>query len=243
MVSVSGAESAHQAPAVIDSATLPNARHEAFAQHIAAGHSLAESYSAAGYVGTPQALAANASRLAAMHHVRARIRQLTDAAAERAEISIASRMAWLETVRHADYSEFERVVACPCRLCWDDAAYATAVQQHLDAPDTVPAPDIEAPRPDCPGGPHVRIDTTPTALLSGAARAAYRGARYRPDGTIEVLKEERSQCIDLLNKMQGVYVTRVESRSLNISATVDAADCEPAALLAAYNRSRGAPSP
>jgi len=151
-------------------------------------------------------------------------------------------MAWLDDVTRAHRHEVERVVACPCEKCWTDEAYAVAVQRYMASTDTaapLPMPDTTAPRADCPGRLHARIETTPTAELTGPALAAYRGARYRPDGTVETLLEDRLSAVDLLNKMQGVYVTRTESKSLSISATVDAADVTPEALLAAYNRSRG----
>jgi hypothetical protein len=226
----------HQAPAVIGTA-LPNSRHEIFAQHVAAGHSLTESYRIAGYSdNSDTAVRAHSCRLASAHHVQARIRALREAAAERAEISIASRMALLDSIVHAPVYELERVVRCVCPTCWPDVVYAEAVARYLASPDTVPPPDVDSPRPACPGGPHQRIETTPTDELSGAARASYRGARYRPDGSIEVLMEDRQSAIDLLNKMQGVYVQRSESRSMSISATVDAADITPAALAAAWSK-------
>src|ERR1700722_17758388 len=92
-------KSQHQAPAVIDAAALPNSRHELFAQHVAAGHSLFDSYVGAGYSDVlPTAVRAHASRLAASRAVQARIRTLRDAAAELAVISISSRMQWLNDV-------------------------------------------------------------------------------------------------------------------------------------------------
>ena len=243
--SVGEAELTHQVVAVIGTA-LPNSRHELFAQHVASGKSLTESYTAAGYAGSQSAVHANACRLAATHAVQARIRSLREDCAERAEISIASRMAWLDSVVHADAAELSRVVACPCRFCWDDAAYATAVQRYMASMETaapLPPPDTTAPRIDCPMGPHQRVELVPTAELSGPARAAFRGARMKADGSIEVLMEDRQSAVDLLNRMQNIYLQRSESRSLNISATVDAADVTPAALLEAYNRSRGVVSP
>src|SRR5258708_19075099 len=82
-------ESAHQAPDVIESAALPTSRHELFAQYVAAGHSLADSYRAAGYSDAVYAaVTAHSSRLAATHAVQTRINALKQAAAERAEISI-----------------------------------------------------------------------------------------------------------------------------------------------------------
>ena len=220
-------------------APLSNSRWELFAQHVAAGFSQSESYAAAGYRDlSPAVLGVNACRLAATPAVQARIRALRGAAAERAEISIASRMAWLNDVVHADAAELSQVVRCICPHCWpDEMAYARAVQAYLDALDAatpLPPPDTAAPRHDCPHGPHQRVELVPTAELSGAARAAFRGARQKSDGSIEVLMEDRAQCVDLLNKMQGVYVTKTESKNLNINATVDAADLTPAALLARF---------
>jgi len=220
--SVQHAPNTAAVPATIDAAALPNSRHELFAQNVAAGHSLADAYRGAGYGDLqPAVVWACASRLASSHAVQARIRALRDAAAAHAVISIASRISWLDAVVHADRYELERVVACLCSECWpDDQTYATAVQRYLASlgtPAALPPPDISAPRVDCHRGPHQRIETTNTADLSGNARAAYRGARYRPDGSIEVLMEDRQSASDQLNKMQAVYV----SKSLNISATLN----------------------
>jgi hypothetical protein len=218
--------SAGTAPVTIDVAALPNSRHELFAQHVAAGHSLADSYRNAGYSDVlPAAVWAHASRLAASHAVQARIRALREAGAERAVISISSRMQWLNDVVHADPSELSRVVACPCSACWDDMALAVAVQRYVAStgtPAPLPPPDTTAPRADCPKGPHQRVEIVPTAELSGPARAAFRGARMKSDGSIEVLMEDRAQCVDLLNKMQGVYVSR--TLNANVSVTVPVPD-------------------
>jgi hypothetical protein len=235
------------APMTIDAAALSNSRHELFAQHVAAGHSLADACRHAGYSDSSrQVVSAHAGRLASLPAVRARISALREAAAELATISIASRMAWLDSVVSADMYEVERVVACPCPHCWpDDAALAVATQRYLDAlstPTPLPPPDTTAPRVDCTSGPHRRIETTPTAELSGAARAAYRGARYRADGSIEVLTEDRAQCADLLNKMQGVYVTRTESKNLHLhGAVLTDEHATPDALLASYKLTRVQP--
>jgi hypothetical protein len=239
--------SAIAAPVIIDDAALTNTRWELFAQHVAAGHSLADARRHAGYSDSSRhVVSAQAGRLASLPAVRARIAALREAAAELATISIASRMAWLDSVVSADMYEVERVVACPCPHCWpDDATLAVATQRYLDAlgtPTPLPPPDTAAPRVDCPIGPHRRIETTPTAELSGAARAAYRGARYRTDGSIEVLTEDRAQCADLLNKMQGVYVTRTENKNLNINASVLTDEhATPDALLASWKLAKVQP--
>jgi hypothetical protein len=219
------ANSVQQVPAVTTfDATVPldNCRWELFAQHVAAGYPKPDAYVAAGYKGlTHEVRRVNSSRLASMPPVQARIRVLRTAAAERATISIAERMAWLDNCTHVDMTDVQRVERCPCQHCWpDDATYAAAVQAYLAAlgsSSPLPPPDIEAPRASCRIGPHLRIDTTPTDEWSGATRASFRGARYRPDGSIEVLMEDRQSAADQLNKLQAAYVSRSESVTAHVT--------------------------
>jgi hypothetical protein len=214
------ANSVQQVPAIPASdatVALSNCRWELFAQHVAAGYPKAEAYAAAGYTGlSPEVARVNSSRLAAMPPVQARIRALRDAGAARAVVSIASRLQWLDTVVHVDMTDVQRLVRSACPGCWPDAAYAEAVGRYIASPDTEPRPDVDAPRPGCPGGPHMRIENTPTDEWSNATRASFRGARYRPDGSIEVMMEDRQSAADQLNKLQAAYV----SRSENITAHV-----------------------
>ncbi len=216
-LSANSVQQAPAMPAIDATVALSNCRWELFAQHVAAGYPKGEAYAAAGYTGlSSEVERVNSSRLAAMPPVQARICALRDAGAARAVVSIASRMQWLDTVVHVDMTDVTRVVRCVCPSCWPDMVYAEAVARYLASPDTVPPPDVDAPRPGCPGGPHMRIDTTPTDEWSGATRASFRGARYRPDGSIEVLMEDRQTAADQLNKLQAAYV----SRSENITAHV-----------------------
>lgn len=69
--------------------TLPNTRHERFAQELAKGASQAEAYRLAGYDGTDAAMEASASRLVRNVKVAARVAELQAKAAERAEITVA----------------------------------------------------------------------------------------------------------------------------------------------------------
>lgn len=80
--------------------TLPNARHEAFAQHLAKGMSQAEAYEAAGYrCNSAGAAKTNASRLLTDANVLARVRELQEASAEEAVVTAAQLSEQLEDIR------------------------------------------------------------------------------------------------------------------------------------------------
>lgn len=74
---------------------LPNARHERFCQELAIGQSKCAAYEAAGYAPRRDA----ASRLSANANIQARVRELKAAGAERAEVTIVSLVAELDSVR------------------------------------------------------------------------------------------------------------------------------------------------
>jgi hypothetical protein len=67
---------------------LKNGRQEKFAQAIAAGRTQAEAYSLAGYEGQPGAMDAHASRLVRNGKVSARIAELQQRTAKKAEITL-----------------------------------------------------------------------------------------------------------------------------------------------------------
>jgi sirohydrochlorin ferrochelatase len=69
---------------------LGNARHERFAQEIARGKSQSDAYGAAGFTGTAPTLEAGASRLIRNDKVKARVAELLEFSALRAEVSIAT---------------------------------------------------------------------------------------------------------------------------------------------------------
>jgi len=66
--------------------TLPNTRHERFAQELAKGKSQTDAYTEAGYIGDVTA----ASRLSRNVNVKRRLAELKEAAATRTEITVAS---------------------------------------------------------------------------------------------------------------------------------------------------------
>jgi phage terminase small subunit len=74
---------------------LPNAKHERFAQELAKGKTQAEAYQAAGYKPSEP----NASRLKSNDKVAARVAELQERGAIRAEVTVASIIAELEEAR------------------------------------------------------------------------------------------------------------------------------------------------
>lgn len=206
-----------------------SARHEAFARAVATGESHTAAYAKIYRVKARCAQIAG-SRLACKPKVIERIRQLNAAAAERAEISIAARMAWLDSIVRANPAELTRVVACPCPACWDSKAIKRYPKQST--------PDQSAPRSDCLRGPHHRIELVPTSELSGSARALYRGARQRSDGSIEVLLEDRQAASDQLNRMQSVYVSKSINLNVSVQPLRDLSADEAMALLESFSERR-----
>jgi len=77
---------------------LTNARHEAFAQHVAKGRSADEAYKLAGYSPSRSA----ASRLSANVNVQDRIAELVSRGADRAEIDIMRTLTELTRIGTAD---------------------------------------------------------------------------------------------------------------------------------------------
>lgn len=80
---------------------LKNARWERFAQERAKGKSQVEAYALAGYSGSPAAMEANASRLIGKDKVAARVAELQDRAAEKAEWTAADRLKMLSDIAQA----------------------------------------------------------------------------------------------------------------------------------------------
>lgn len=73
---------------------LPNPKHEAFAQALAAGKSADEAYTSAGY----RPNRGNAIRLKANESVAARVEEIVSAVSEKAEWSAADRLAALKRI-------------------------------------------------------------------------------------------------------------------------------------------------
>ncbi|MBV6636354.1 MAG: terminase small subunit, partial [Mameliella sp.] len=81
--------------------TLKNTRHETFAQARVAGMTIEAAYVQAGY----KANRSNAARMNAKEHIRQRIRELQDAAAEQAEMTAAQVLEEIGQIAFSDIRE------------------------------------------------------------------------------------------------------------------------------------------
>lgn len=81
-----------------DMPALSNARHERFAQEVAGGATADEAYEAAGY----RPNRGNAARLKANENIRARVAEIIDRGAQRAEITVERTLAELGRVGFSD---------------------------------------------------------------------------------------------------------------------------------------------
>ncbi|HEX4050498.1 MAG TPA: terminase small subunit [Steroidobacteraceae bacterium] len=176
-----------------------------------------------------------------------RVRELLAQAAEGVTLSARARMVRLQSIVEADPSELLRIVAECCRWChgaghayqWiDPAEYAQALriahaanqarrragrtEQPLPMDDGGYGFRADAePHPGCPhcrGEGTKRVVVTPTDDLSAGARALLKSIRQKASGEIEVRLHDPLEAIDLLNRMQGVYV----ERSVSVTAHVNA---------------------
>jgi phage terminase small subunit len=174
--------------------------------------------------------------------IAARVRELLVQAAEGTTISARARMVRLQEIVEADPGELVRVVCEACRWChgqghayqWvDGAEYAQALRiamvAHKARPRAErPLPTDEGgygfdprrePHEDCPrcgGEGQQSVRLTPTDALSPAARKLLKGVRQKASGEIEVRLHDQLEALDMLNRMQGVYV----ERSVSLTASV-----------------------
>jgi phage terminase small subunit len=186
----------------------------------------------------PNTVRTNAYHLAHAPHVRNAIRRLQDAAAQGTVISVRTRMAWLQRIAEADPGELVALAGCNCRYCWgvgngyqhrDAAELAKALDKHLQGKGSVPRPDASGgfgyrgdrpPNPECAkcdGQGLTSTVYTPTADLSPAGRALFKGVRQKANGEIEVLMHDQLQAAEMLNKMQSAYVTTNLNANVNFN--------------------------
>jgi phage terminase small subunit len=200
--------------------------------------------------------------------VRARVRELLAAAAEGATISARARMVRLQLITEADPGELVRVVSECCRHChghrhgfqWVDLGEYLAALDAAEAKNEARRAERKRPRPlpsdeggygfepnaepaeDCPrcyGRGTQRVVVTDTDRLSASARALLKGVRQKSTGEVEVLFHDQLTASDQLNRMQGAYIERSESKNLHIHASVPApSDMSPQALLELWKGAR-----
>lgn len=172
-----------------------------------------------------QTISVNASRLANMPHIAARIRELQDkAAAETAIPSAAARIVELREIETADVNDIVAITWGACRHCYgfdhgyqwaDELEYAQAVDLAIKSKTAHPDmgggfdfnPTLE-PVSDCPRcwGVGVRRERiADTTKLVGGARRLYKGVKIKGNGDIEILLHDQLKARDMLNRIQGIY--------------------------------------
>lgn len=188
-------------------------------------------------------VAEEASKLAALPHVAARIRELRQQAAERNAIpDLAERIREQRELERADPTEIIGIRWGACRHChgvdhryqWtDDAEYATACDLAVKARDAMPdmsggfdynptrGPVNECPR--CWGVGIQRPYVVDTTKLSGPAKRLYKGIKIKGNGDIEVLLHDQQKATDMLNRIQGAYKDGVPATQPIPSEAIEAA--------------------
>jgi hypothetical protein len=202
-------------------------KHERFVQeYVSNGGNLSEAYRAVYPACTDrEAVWSAACRLRARTDVRARIADLTCAAAERALVKPEQLMRELQEIVDADATELSRVVACACSDCWTPEAFAAAYGAHLAAKlrgDATTEPDMSQPRPGCPAHPrkHRAVIFTPTDQLSAPARRLIRSVRAKGDD-IDV------QVIDQFAARQELHTLRKMRITQSVTAHVSVDPSKP----------------
>jgi len=187
---------------------------------------------------------AEASKVGALPHVRARIATLMEAAASKTVANKAQLIKFLWDRIHADRREVINHVRRCCRCChgtnhqhqWaDEMEYAEAVQKTLDENalleearrkplptdeggygfDPHREPDVTCTSPACMGDGHGKTIIADTTKLEGAAALIYEGVKETAQG-IEIKLADRNADITQLAKLLGWSIDKVEG-SLNSS--------------------------
>jgi phage terminase small subunit len=203
---------------------------EAFAQAVVELCNQAAAYRRAYDVGANTkwtTVSSDASRLAALPEVAARIRELQDAAAAAVALPTASqRIAEMREVEASNPDEIIGIRWVNCRYCrgadhrfqWrDEMEYATAYDAALKPGGNLKLPDMAGgfgfngtlePVSECPvcwGVGEQRPYVADTSKLSRGAARLYRGAKIKADGSVEIILADKSKYTDMLNRIQGIY--------------------------------------
>jgi phage terminase small subunit len=215
---------------------------EAFARAFVETNNRSLAYRRAYKVGVntkPGTIWSEASRVAALPHVQARIRVLLEAAAAETVANKAALIKLLWDRIMADRRDVINHVRRCCRHCYggerhqyqwkDEMEYALALAKTCDENATLP-PDKQKPLPTDEGGygfdphrePNVTCDAegcmgnghgetviADTTKLTGAAALIYEGVKETKDG-FELKLADRNADIQQLSKLLGWSVDKVE---------------------------------
>lgn len=168
---------------------IGNARHERFAQEVAAGKSATEAYVVAGYSGTEAAAAVSASRLLKNANVRQRISEIQAEAAKRAGITVEKVIAELAKIGFAD---IRRAVE------WRGSL--TREQDNPDGGDVLVIKEIFSN--------HVRL--LDSDKIDDATAAAIAEVKQSPTGGLSIKFHDKQAALVNLGKHLGMFVEKHE---------------------------------
>lgn len=172
-----------------------------FAQHVAEGKNLADSYRLAGYQGEGNSVHAAASRLLRNVKVSRAVRWLRDRRQKRLMLTEAEIIHQLSAIASMDANVFSQIRRVNCRYCWGDDhqyqwrdvdEYERACAVALAESKTPPAfdggtgfadstvPNDECPR--CSGDGRLELFFPDTTQLEGPERWAYLGVEETMNG-------------------------------------------------------------
>jgi phage terminase small subunit len=172
-----------------------------------------------------------ATKLAQLPHVAARIRELQESAAAEVVASKAQLIRFLWDRIMASRADVVRVVKFNCRNCWglDNKYQWVSVDEFADACVTatkksLPEPSMDGglgfnphrepnpacAHPDCMGYGHHLTVVEDTANLTGPAALIYEGVKETDKGAIEIKLADRSADMALLVKLTGYAPDKLE---------------------------------
>lgn len=210
-------------------AVLKNQRHEKFAQLVAGGERVSRAVVISNNR-TGDASDADrvlAAKWVANGNIAARIAELKEASAAKAEWGVADALMDFLKVATADPRELIETRIGACRFCygenhqfhWKEREYLEAVQRAEAAEEPLPDPAggfgyrrTAMPHPDCPeceGEGAQRIVPKDTAKLSPQALMIYEGVKKTKDG-YEIKIADRHKARENAARIIGAFVDRKE---------------------------------
>jgi phage terminase small subunit len=196
----------------------------------------------------PQSVWAQASKLACMPQVRARVRQFQDDALLETILTVQQAFQYCVDVATADPNDIVRVVHRCCRYChghdygyqWkDDLEYIAACAKACEEKDALMPSDSGGygfngalePNPICPhcyGVGHEQTIVADTTKLEGKARRLYAGAKQDRFGAIEVKLHDQKAYMEMACRMLGAFNDKLDLRTPEQRAAAEAKTKLPA---------------
>lgn len=176
---------------------LDNAKHERFAQGIAAGMTADEAYAAAGY--RPDR--GNATRLTANDSIKARVAEILSVSADRAGVSAERVIAELAKIA---FSDIRQVVS------WRPEVTLVEAEEEGQPPAKV----IQS-----------RVTVLDSATLSDDAAAAVAEVGQSAKGAMRVKMHDKPAALEKLGRYLGLFKDRVEHTGA-VNIVISPADAE-----------------